>query len=312
MIENKIFTEDDLPALQKAANTASMAAQSWCLLLFRLELLFMIAASVSTSISFESIENKKLLAGVAVGCIILSLATTIASRLWKQEKKWYGGRALAESVKSLSWRFMTGAEPYLSKLTPQESESHFSQSLLDMLEQVRDVDMFADENYGSDKQITELMRNIRNMPLESRLEIYLEGRIRDQRTWYSHKASGNRKSSNRLLATIIVIQLTAIAAAIFLIYQPNFPINCGSILVTGATAMIAWLQMKKHQELSQSYAIAAHELGAIEEQGKYISAENELSVFVADAENAISREHTLWTARRDVFTYSTIPHQRRT
>jgi hypothetical protein len=33
--------------------------------------------------------------------------------------------------------------------------------------------------------------------------------------------------------------------------------------------------------------------------GKLVHQEAELSSFVADAETAISREHTLWLARRD-------------
>lgn len=57
--------------------------------------------------------------------------------------------------------------------------------------------------------------------------------------------------------------------------------------------------MRQHEELAQSYAVAALELGFIEEQVGRVSDDKGLSAFVADAESAISREHTLWIARRD-------------
>ena len=66
-----------------------------------------------------------------------------------------------------------------------------------------------------------------------------------------------------------------------------------------AAAFVAWLQLKRHQELANSYALAAQELSFIAEQIQRVETAGEFSKFVSDAENAISREHTLWAARRD-------------
>jgi hypothetical protein len=78
------------------------------------------------------------------------------------------------------------------------------------------------------------------------------------------------------------------------------PINPTGTFSTLAAAAMAWLQVKRYQELAQSYLLAAHELGLIEAQSLHVHTEVELSAFVANAENAISREHTMWVARRDV------------
>jgi hypothetical protein len=59
------------------------------------------------------------------------------------------------------------------------------------------------------------------------------------------------------------------------------------------------LQLRRYQELSQSYLITATELSLIKSKIHQIETEEELSNFVDDAETAISREHTLWLARRD-------------
>jgi hypothetical protein len=70
-------------------------------------------------------------------------------------------------------------------------------------------------------------------------------------------------------------------------------------LGTLTASFLAWLQVKQHEELAHSYAVAAHELSFVREAGKLVHQEAELSSFVADAETAISRKHTLWLARRD-------------
>ena len=60
------------------------------------------------------------------------------------------------------------------------------------------------------------------------------------------------------------------------------------------------MQAKRFSDLAASYALAAHEIGFINEQaGRVGNDEEKFSSFVADAETAFSREHTQWVARRD-------------
>ena len=88
-------------------------------------------------------------------------------------------------------------------------------------------------------------------------------------------------------------------------------INLTGAFSAVAAASMAWLQMKRYQDLAQAYALVAHELGLIEvqaedvrrlieTQAQRVHREEHLASFVANAENAISREHTMWVARRDV------------
>ena len=89
------------------------------------------------------------------------------------------------------------------------------------------------------------------------------------------------------------------AAAIVLVEQPGFNLKLTGLFTSLASALIAWLQVKQHKEIAQSYSVAELELDFIQEQAQYVTTDRELSNFVGDAENAVSREHTLWTARRD-------------
>jgi hypothetical protein len=60
---------------------------------------------------------------------------------------------------------------------------------------------------------------------------------------------------------------------------------------------MAWNQMKRNEELSQSYGLATQELIFIYEQSTQVKTEEELSNYVISSENAISREHKMWLAR---------------
>ncbi|HEL3238443.1 TPA: SLATT domain-containing protein [Stenotrophomonas maltophilia] len=71
-------------------------------------------------------------------------------------------------------------------------------------------------------------------------------------------------------------------------------------MVAIASGALAYLQSKRYSELAASYALTAHEIGVVEEQLAQVKGEREFSLFVGDAENAFSREHTQWEARKDI------------
>ena len=65
-----------------------------------------------TAFSVVDSNIKLILAIVGVLLFFISGLITVVIQLLKKEKDWYAGRALAESVKTLSWRFIMCAEPY--------------------------------------------------------------------------------------------------------------------------------------------------------------------------------------------------------
>ena len=65
-----------------------------------------------------------------------------------------------------------------------------------------------------------------------------------------------------------------------------------ALMASGA----AWLATKQHSNLAASYAIAADELREIAAQAVGEGSESAWAAYVADAEEAISREHTMWLA----------------
>ena len=58
--------------------------------------------------------------------------------------------------------------------------------------------------------------------------------------------------------------------------------------------------MKRHNELAQTYGLAAQELEELESITVSLTEEGKFLQIVEQVEEAISREHTMWCARRDV------------
>jgi len=74
-----------------------------------------------------------------------------------------------------------------------------------------------------------------------------------------------------------------------------------AVFAVAAVSVVSWMQAKRFFELSTSYSLATHEISIIRTQVDSISTEKEFSNFVNDTENAFSREHTQWVARRDTW-----------
>jgi SMODS and SLOG-associating 2TM effector domain 1 len=77
---------------------------------------------------------------------------------------------------------------------------------------------------------------------------------------------------------------------------PYFPVE---VIAVAASSVIGWMQLKRFDELASAYGLTAHEIGIIKTRFESVNDAATLSRFVSDAENAFSREHTQWAARRD-------------
>ena len=295
------FREQDYPAVFLAANRASSGAQKKYLNLTRGTLILLVGgagfAAASPLFAFDSIRptfavtSALLLAG--------SLLLTLYLKAQKPEQLWYGGRAVAESAKSMAWRYMTQAAPYLADPSAAEVDWKFVSSLESIVKERKQLAFGFGGEFAKQPQISDRMRAVRVSTLAERCQVYIAERICDQRVWYGDQAKNNRLAENRYFKVVFISQFAALAAAIALIRWPDSTVRLTGFFASLSGALIAWLQLKQHKELAQSYSVAELELGFIEEKARHITTEQEFSDFVSDAENAISREHTLWIARRD-------------
>lgn len=295
------FTGKDYPAVFLAADRASAYGQGKYLSLMRGTLILLIAGAGSAAASpvFAFGCMKPALAVTSAIALAASLLLTLYLKAQKPEQLWYGGRAVAESAKSMAWRYMTGAAPYAAGISAADVDQKFVSALESIVKERKQLAFGFGGEFSRQPQISDRMRAVREGSLAQRKQAYLEGRISDQRSWYGDQAKSNRVAEGRYFGVVFASQLAALVAAVALVRWPSSNVRLTGFFASLASALIAWLQLKQHKELAQSYSVAEIELGFIEERARHITTEQEFSNFVSDAENAISREHTLWIARRD-------------
>ncbi len=293
------MSEDSYPSLYRCANSASLKAQSTYLLFHKVYLGSLVLGSLIsalTAIGSQAI-NTCLYTGIAV-ILVVGLLIMWALRTRQDDKIWFDGRAIAESVKTATWRFMMRTKPFHED---NNAESLFLADLKEIREARPHLGKHLAATMSADgAAITDFMKGKRSFGLKERLSFYASARIRDQKAWYANKAKSNADSGAKWFWAISFLQITIVALAIIQAVSRGLGVNPIPIVTTCAAAVAAWSQMKRHDELAQSYALAAQELEEIETIASNQVSEEEFSQLVEQAENSISREHTMWCARRDV------------
>lgn len=282
------------PILFNIADAKSKKSQN---IFIRLNI-FILLLLIFSSVSSIYITVPKNITTFSTICLILSTLFNIYILFFRPEKSWYEGRAIAESVKTLTWKFITNTKPFRISLKQEKAEQIFNENLKKIIGQRRDFYILIGQNYPDGNMISDEMISIRNSSFEERKKKYVDDRIQDQINWYSTKTKQNKLNKNIALSLIIGFQILAI---FFFIFEKTFFINYTfpSTLITMTSVFMTWLQLKRFQELTDAYGITATELKFIKEKSKFILDDNQLENYVDDTETAISREHTLWLARRD-------------
>jgi hypothetical protein len=282
----------DFPALYQSASDLSIRSQKAFYRALFLHILALFIASVISVFGSDISEVAILQALVLLG----ALACAIYLFLCRPDRYWYGGRAVAESIKTVTWRFVSKAEPFIN--SDEIDRSQFTQKLRAIVEQNIDVAQHLVTNLEL-VQITDNMIAFRQEAVEERRSRYVNHRIVDQQKWYGKKALDNKRKVTRFFWALMITNFLAIVFAISKIRFPAVPYWPTDAIVVIAAGLLSWIQAKRFQELSASYALAAHEISLVREQAAHTMNDEALSKFIGDAENAFSREHTQWIARKD-------------
>lgn len=292
----RAILEDDFTSVHIAADAASKKSQKLYVRIICIDLWAMIIASILAVYNYESASYKEILYIVTGILMLLSLVLTIIILTLKLEDTWYKGRALAESCKTVTWRFMTRTEPFQNNL---DAENKFTKRIDELSNEFSELRQSMDSMLMSKSPlITDFMKEVRRLPLDKRKEFYIKNRVEEQKIWYSNKANYNRARYIRWFVIIIITQFLSALSIGYMIYSSDSNWNLVGIFTTISASAISWLQVKRHQELKQAYTTAAHELNTILTLSNAINDDNAFSKFVIDSENAVSREHTVWLAQR--------------
>ena len=291
-----VLWDESLPAAFQATDRASLQAQRQTVRLTGLQLLLLIASAVGGAVDLRLRHPPLDLGGLiaSTGFVAaLLVGFYLASR--RPDRTWYRGRAGAESVRTLVWRYAAGGEPFQKNLLTDKAASRlFASRLAELVNQLRELDWPATLGI---EQVTEPMRTIRQLDLEGRKRSYCAGRLDDQIGWYQRKAAENTRRSRRWGRVAGVITLVGVLAGIARVLT-LVELDLLGVLAAVAASATAWSQLKQFDVLASAYGLTAQQLGIVRSELIDIHTEEEWVSFVSQAEDGMSKEHTLWLTRR--------------
>ncbi|MBJ6545807.1 DUF4231 domain-containing protein [Enterobacter hormaechei] len=282
----------DYPHLYEITNERSVKNQKYFLNGIRAEYALLIFIAVNSSLSYMEKYSVNLV------LFVLLIMLLLVRNIINFEQKWYKYRAVTESIKTTTWKFAMKAEPFNGS-----EEINDAKQYIGYIRNIIKVSKYAIKtetlkNLEGDT-FSICLKSIREMNYEQRRDLYVEQRIEEQRTWYAKKSVFNKRLGRAWAVAILIFYILSLTMTALLaedlVQAASLPTE---LITTIISALIGWVQIKKYNELSASYALTAHEIGLVKEQSYYISGEKDFLDFIRDAETAFSREHTQWQARR--------------
>jgi uncharacterized membrane protein len=300
-----VILRADYPALSQSASDTSRHGQNWYRRFVLANLILLVAGAAFSGII--GLFSDRFAVPFAV-LIILTLLCAMAANFvnWRREDDddWFLGRAVAESVKTATWRYMMRTEPFAGEAT---CDQEFAQRLRAILSERKELRQALSAVSTEPHQITARMREVRRLGVRKRYDIYVRERLDKQIAWYGDKAWLNGKLAERWFWASFGAEFVGLLIALsslVVLNDDRFGHNSGIELINLvgvaaalAVAFTAWTQLGRHNELNKSYGLAWQELLAIKDVANSAISEEALQNLVRAGEDAISREHTMWVAK---------------
>jgi hypothetical protein len=288
------LADSDLPGLFEAADAAALQGQRQYVKSVRFRLILAVVAAATGVLTWQVGARGIDLAaiGTALALIAISLTELNVTSV-RPADQWYDGRALAESAKSLAWRFSVGGIPFAKEDDDEPVKRRFIEQMARLLEEAPNTSIKPSQR----PVVTEQMSTLRAGDLAARKAAYLQSRIADQQKWYSGKAQLNEKLAGRWRIALITIEVLGIGAALAkAVGYVN--LDLAGIVAAVIAAGTAWVSLRQFSTLARAYTFAANELTIARERLELVNDETSWAAEVADSEEAVSREHIMWRASR--------------
>ena len=284
--------ESLLPALYIAADRASLDAQRNTRWRAGTYLGLLVLAAAGGAIDVPIRDDRYNLGGVvAFGAFLVALLVGLSNVSAATDERWYEGRATAESLKTMAFRFAVRGDPFQDG----DVECLFLDRLRQVLGRLQHLALPAVDA----DQVTDEMVRVRQLPLRQRQSYYAERRIEQQRQWYVDKSNEHSKSARWLAILAVVATLIGLVFG-FLRATNEANWDLLGVLAAAAASLRAWSDLRQHRTNASAYSLAAQELGIAKAEMRQLDDVDEArwARFVSDTEDAISREHVMWLARR--------------
>gem|GEM_PF-323636 len=284
----------EYPALAVAASKASRAGQRKYKQCVEWDLgLLVVGGAFSILSGFNGRLAQDTGAIVAATLMVGSIAIKATNRISHFDRAWFDGRAVAETVKKLSWFYMMGIAPY--DTTENDADNQFLDRLKEVNKEQGALHLERAALSQNPLQITPKMREVRSGDFARRKAYYTEQRMRHQIAWYARKAEENARAATFWFWSTLALQAAAVAAALLkvVVGGPNLV----ALLAAFAAAGTAWSQVGRYDELSKTYALTATNLTFALTKIATLREETDLADLVNETEDYISREHQMWVVK---------------
>lgn len=283
---------EDYPSLFANADRASNRGQRSYLRALAVRLSLAVLAAISAAFTIRLGGGDLDLAAVVTAlAFVTALVVDVAVLQSRPSRAWYEGRALAESTKTLAWRYAVCGAPFPRSMADDQADRLFLERVRQLQRDLPSVPILA----TTGPTITPAMRRLRAAPLADRHAAYQNGRVLDQQRWYANKAGYHQRRATVYRTVVLMLEVLGVVAALAKAFGA-VNLDLAGIVAASITALAAWSSARQHSTTANAYAVTAQELGVIAELLDHNHSEADWSTAVDDAEEAISREHTLWRA----------------
>jgi len=293
-VSTTTVADDDLSALFGAADEASGRGQASYLRWTKVRLCAVVAVA-GAALAPRPTDSGALDWAALTGVLLFLAAASVEIFLLRSrpDRDWYDCRALAESVKTMSWKFMVCGNPFPDSMSDKDASAAFASEVGLLLESPPQARI----GPVAGPAITSTMRGVRRLSLPERRRIYIRDRVQNQQHWYSSKAKSKGKAARYWRGAVLALELTG-AVLLLLRGVGLLPISLGAVFAAAAAAAAAILEARRDEQTARAYVRATADLAAVRSELDLVDDEGEWARVVDDAEEAISREHVVWLASR--------------
>lgn len=281
----------EMPALQRSAGAAAATAQKVFLELNGAQLALLSVTALLAGWTPQTIDTQRLVAGGVCILMFAAFLANIALKVGHFDDKWFRCRALAENVKSAMWYFVMSPAQERTR-----SEARYLQQIQDIQARLPLAKELAVHRIEG-PILTEWMSHVQALSRADKLKVFLERRLADQKKWYQRQARTNALRETQWQWIVFLLEAAAIVIAAEQTWRPGQYGLVGGLAAIGA-AFVAWMQTKRYSDLANSYSVAAEDLRRIADSQAAPATDEELTQLVDEVERAVSREHSVWLARR--------------
>lgn len=292
------FSDDDLPALYRAADKAARIGRRNYIRIAvaRLTLLVVGATLGAFAFTWRHTDIIAFVVAVLISGGLIMQRDHLQGKSWTA---WREGEVIRARAASLGWRYAVGASPFPVAAEPgaeEEAEDRLRDALARLLEHAPSGSVTA----APGAAISERTRNLRGAALEERKRAYLDGRIAGEQQRYGDLASRAGRRMSRLWVTFSTLEFLCICAAIARGLN-LISFNLQGILAAMVAVGAVWLGVQQHDKLAEACTFASNRLNIHLIGLDRAAGELEWVREAGYAEDIISGEYAKWHETRSGF-----------